>query len=142
MKRTTWLVLLLSITVLGCPLWAGAGEKQTEVHRLDAVVISATRTETPVFDTPQDVTVITRQEIMASPFERVEDIVRSVPGLYNFRHYSLQTNGIVSPIKMRGAGNNRVLFLVDGVPQNDNFNNAIAWVAWGHIPKVWNHFSQ
>jgi iron complex outermembrane receptor protein len=135
MKGTTWLVLLLSITVLGCPLWAGAVEQQTKVHRLDAVVISATRTETPVFDTPQDVTVITRREIMASPFERVEDIVRSVPGLYNFRHYSLQTNGIVSPIKMRGAGNNRVLFLVDGVPQNDNFNNAIAWVAWGHIPK-------
>ena len=36
---------------------------------------------------------------------------------------------------MRGVGKNRVLLLVDGVPQNDNFNNAIAWVAWGHIPK-------
>jgi iron complex outermembrane receptor protein len=33
------------------------------------------------------------------------------------------------------VGSNRVLILVDGVPQNDNFNNAIAWVGWGHIPK-------
>jgi outer membrane receptor for ferrienterochelin and colicin len=36
---------------------------------------------------------------------------------------------------MRGVGSNRVLLLVDGVPQNDNFNNAIAWVGWGYIPK-------
>ena len=72
---------------------------------------------------------------MASPFDRVEDIVRSVPGMYNFRHFALQTNGIVSPLKMRGVGSNRILILVDGVPQNDNFNNSIAWVAWGHIPK-------
>ncbi len=41
----------------------------------------------------------------------------------------------LQPLKMRGVGNNRLLVLVDGVPQNDNFNNAIAWVAWGHIPK-------
>jgi outer membrane receptor protein involved in Fe transport len=81
------------------------------------------------------VTVLTSEEIMASPFDRVEDIVRSVPGIYNFRHYGLQTNGIVSPLSMRGVGKNRVLLLVDGVPQNDNFNNAIAWVGWGYIPK-------
>jgi len=36
---------------------------------------------------------------------------------------------------MRGVGEHRILVLVDGVPQNDNFNDAIAWVAWGHIPK-------
>ncbi|MFO7713670.1 TonB-dependent receptor plug domain-containing protein [Desulfosarcina sp.] len=105
------------------------------MHRLDAVVVSATRTEIPVFDAPQSVTVISSEELMASPFERMEDIVRSVPGMYNFRHYGLQTNGIVSPLKMRGVGSNRVLILVDGVPQNDNFNNAIAWVGWGHIQK-------
>jgi outer membrane receptor protein involved in Fe transport len=103
--------------------------------RMDEIVVSATRTEIAVFDTPQDVTVITSEEIMSSPFDRIEDIVRSVPGIYNFRHFSLQTNGIVSPLIMRGVGKNRVLVLVDGVPQNDNFNNAIAWVAWGHIPK-------
>jgi outer membrane receptor for ferrienterochelin and colicin len=58
-----------------------------------------------------------------------------VPGVYNFRHFGLQTNGIVSPLSMRGVGKNRVLVLIDGVPQNENFNNGIAWVAWGHIPR-------
>lgn len=102
---------------------------------LAEMVVSASRTEVPVFDAPASVTILDRSEIETSPFERVEDIARSVPGVYNFRHYGLQTNGIVNPLSMRGVGKNRVLFMVDGVPQNDNFNNAISWVAWGHIPK-------
>lgn len=135
MNMREWWVCFVAATLMLNPVDGMAAESRQEAYQLDAVVVSATRTEMPVFDAPQSVTVIGADEIMASPFERVEDIVRSVPGLYNFRHYGLQTNGIVSPLKMRGVGNNRVLVLVDGVPQNDNFNNAIAWVAWGHIPK-------
>jgi len=107
----------------------------TAAAELPEVVVTASRSEMSVFDAPASVTVLTREDIEHSPFERMEDIVRSVPGLYNFRHYGMQTNGIVSPLSMRGVGKNRVLLLVDGVPQNDNFNNAISWVAWGHIPK-------
>ncbi|MGQ9648082.1 MAG: TonB-dependent receptor plug domain-containing protein [Thermodesulfobacteriota bacterium] len=127
--------VLLIIMSLLLTIAVQAQEQSEKFHSMDEVVVSATRTEIPVFDVPQDVTVIGSDEIMASPFDRVEDIIRSVPGIYNFRHYSLQTHGIVSPLIMRGVGQNRVLVLVDGVPQNDNFNNAIAWVAWGHIPK-------
>ncbi|MFW6373356.1 MAG: TonB-dependent receptor plug domain-containing protein [Thermodesulfobacteriota bacterium] len=135
MRRLKWICVAVAFSIYGYPLSLSAQEKAREVYRLDEVVVSATRSEIPVFDAPQSVTVISNEELMASPFERVEDIVRSVPGVYNFRHFGLQTNGIVSPLKMRGVGSNRVLVLVDGVPQNDNFNNAIAWVAWGHIPK-------
>ncbi|HID29764.1 MAG TPA: hypothetical protein EYP19_07130, partial [Desulfobacterales bacterium] len=131
MKGLKWIGSVIAIVALAVPIFAAAEEQPKDVYRLDAVVVSATRTEIPVVDAPQDVTVMTSDEIMASPFERVEDIVRSVPGIYNFRHFSLQTNGIVSPLIMRGVWKNRVLVLVDGVPQNDNFNNAIAWVAWG-----------
>jgi outer membrane receptor for ferrienterochelin and colicin len=135
MERFKWICIVFTLAVLGYPLSLLAQEQSKEPYRLEEVVVSATRSEIPVFDATQSVTVISNEEIMASPFERIEDIVRSVPGLYNFRHYALQTNGVVSPLKMRGVGSNRVLILVDGVPQNDNFNNAIAWVAWGHIPK-------
>lgn len=127
-------IFCAGVVVPSIPL-AEEDRQSKELYRLDSVVVSATRTETPLFDVPQSVTVLTSEEIMASPFERVEDIVRNVPGMFNFRHYALQTNGIVNPLVMRGVGQNRVLVLVDGVPQNDNFNNAIAWVAWGHIPK-------
>ncbi len=133
MKRGVVAALVALALVL--PVSGLGGDTEPKTIRLDEVVVSATRNEMSVFDAPQDVTVLSTEEIMASPFERVEDIIRNVPGIYNFRHYGLQTNGIVSPIKMRGVGSNRTLVLVDGVPQNDNFNNAIAWVAWGHIPK-------
>ncbi len=135
MKRLKRIGIVSAMALLTYPLSSPAQEPLTEVHRLDTVVVSTTRSEIPVFDAAQSVTVLSNEEIMSSPFERVEDIVRSVPGMYNFRHHALHTNGIVSPLKMRGVGNNKVLVLVDGVPQNDNFNNAIAWVGWGHIPK-------
>ena len=128
------MVILGLIFALPCLVIAG-DEKEAKVVKLGEVVVTATRSKIPVFDAPQSVTVISHKEIMASPFECVEDIVRSVPGMYNFRHYGVQTNGIASPLKMRGVGEHRILILVDGVPQNDNFNNAIAWVAWGYIPK-------
>ncbi len=135
MKGFKWIGMFSVVVAFGHPLWLFGQQTPGQRYRLEEVVVSSTRTEIPVFDAAQSVTVISEEEIMASPFDRVEDIVRAVPGLYNFRHFGLQTNGIVSPLKMRGVGNNRVLILVDGVPQNDNFNNAIAWVAWGHIPK-------
>jgi outer membrane cobalamin receptor len=135
MKGWKFIGLAVMLLVLGNSVWADNQDQPKSVHQLDTVVVSATRTEIPVFDATQSVTVLTSEEIMASPFDRVEDIVRSVPGIYNFRHYGLQTNGIVSPLSMRGVGKNRVLILVDGVPQNDNFNNSISWVAWGHIPR-------
>ena len=142
MKGLNLIILMMGILVLlpGLALTQEAKQGKREVEgrkviRLDEVVVSATRSEIPVFDAPQSVTVISSEEIMASPFDRVEDIVRSVVGIYNYRHYALQTRRIASPLKMRGVGEHRILVLVDGVPQNDNFNDAIAWVAWGHIPK-------
>ncbi len=135
MRRWKLTCFLLAAAVLGYPFGSPGEDQARTTQKLDAVVISATRSEVSPWDVSQDVMVLSEEEIMASPFSRVEDIVRGVAGIYNFRHYSLQTNGIVSPLIMRGVGKNRVLLLVDGVPQNDNFNNAIAWVAWGHIPK-------
>ena len=135
MKRLKWMGIVLILAVWGYTLPLLAQEQSKEQYSLGEIVVSTTRSEIPVVDATQSVTVISKQELMASPFERVEDIVRSVPGMYNYRHYALQTNGVASPLKMRGVGSNRILILVDGVPQNDNFNNSIAWVAWGHIPK-------
>ena len=142
MKGLNLIILMMGILVLlpGLALTQEAKQGKREVEgrkviRLGEVVVSATRSEIPVFDAAQSVTVISSEEIMASPFDRVEDIVRSVVGVYNYRHYAVQTHGIASPLKMRGVGEHRILVLVDGVPQNDNFNDAIAWVAWGHIPK-------
>lgn len=105
MNGRGWMGWLMAGIFLFAPLAGMAAERRQAAYQLDAVVVSATRSEMPVFDAPKSVTVIGADEIMASPFERVEDIVRSVPGLYNFRHYGLQANGIASPLKMRDGVN-------------------------------------
>jgi outer membrane receptor protein involved in Fe transport len=132
---------LQSVDANGAPREVGvvaaepqAGEKE-KAFDMTTIVVTTSRLESRAVDAAQTVSVITDEQIMASPFERVEDIVRSMPGVYNYRHYGQQTSGIQSPLSMRGVGKNRVLILVDGVPQNDTFNNSISWVAWGHIPK-------
>ncbi len=103
--------------------------------QLEEVVVSATRSEIAAFDASQSVTVIPEEEIAALPFERIEDILRFSVGVQNYSHYGNQTGGVSSHFSMRGVGRNRVLFMLDGVPLNDNFNNSIAWVSWGIIPK-------
>ncbi|MFO7885876.1 MAG: TonB-dependent receptor [Desulfobacteraceae bacterium] len=132
-----WLYFLSVLILAGWVIPAGSAAEETEkkIYKLDDIVISTSRNEVAVQDVAQSVTVLSSEQIMASPFERVEDIIRALPGVYNTRHYGTQTSGISNPITVRGVGGNRVLLLVDGVPQNDNFNNSIAWVAWGHIPK-------
>jgi len=125
------------VAAVWCVLACGANALavSSEIEHLEEIVVSATRSPLNIMDIPQSVSVLSQMELENSPFERVEDIVRSVPGVYNFRHNSMHTHGIMSPIIMRGAGINRVLILIDGVPQNDNFNNGMAWLTWGHIPK-------
>jgi len=130
---------ILTAAIIGLLTLNGLAQETTKdsikTIPLEEVAISSFRSRLQSKDIPQSASVISAKEIAVSPYHNVEDIIRSIPGVYNFRHSSLHTNGIVSPVDMRGVGKNRVLILVDGVPQNDNFNNSIAWVAWGHIPK-------
>ncbi|OQX27530.1 MAG: hypothetical protein BWK80_04850 [Desulfobacteraceae bacterium IS3] len=128
------IVMMIATAIIMFPLCCTA-EESTKTHRMDEVVVSATRSEIPVFDTSQSVTVISEEEIMNAPFERIEDILRYSAGIENHSHYGNQTGGVSSHLSMRGVGRNRILMLLDGVPLNDNYNNSIAWVAWGIVPK-------
>ena len=122
------MVLILLITT---PTYS----EEQRIHKMEEVVVSTSRTGVSVADAPQSITVISDREIMASPFERVEDILRFSAGVHNASHYGYQTGGIQSHLSMRGTGRNRVLMMLDGVPLNDNFSNSIAWVAWGLVPR-------
>ena len=135
MDRLKWFSIVLMIIIFGFPLSLAAQEQPEETYRLSEVVISASRIETPTFDTPQSVTVVSSEEIMASPFERFEDILMDTVGYEATSHYGTQRGGIRSHFSLRGVGPKRTLLLVDGVPLNDNFNNSILWVAKGVIPK-------
>ena len=108
LKRTAFLcaVLALSNPVL-------AQEPETE---LPEIVVTASRFEEPQLTTPQEVTVITKQEIERSHATFVTDVLSTQPDLQVVQNGG---PGTVATLYMRGGAGNQVLVLVDGVKMNN-----------------------
>jgi outer membrane receptor protein involved in Fe transport len=101
------------------------------------MVVSATRgVPRSAEDLPVSVTVISREEIEASPAATVDDILRTVPGIQLPLISSNTILPILPSISMRGLGlgdnGTRTLVLVDGLPANGAF---FGNVFWNRVPK-------
>ncbi|MGH2394741.1 MAG: TonB-dependent receptor, partial [Candidatus Limnocylindria bacterium] len=83
-----------------------------EEKRLEPVVVTATKIETPQEQLGAAVTVITEDDIQAYRWETVGDALRHVPGVDIHRSGSL---GKTTSIRIRGASPQQVQVLVDGV---------------------------
>jgi vitamin B12 transporter len=93
-----------------------AGITQAETTTLDTVVVTATRTETPLSQIGSSVTVITAEEIEEKQQTQVLDVLRSVPGINLYRYGNL---GSTTSISLRGTSNTHTLVLIDGVEFRD-----------------------
>lgn len=97
----------------------------------DDIIVTATRTARSITDVPASISVVTRDQIEATPARTIDDVLRRVPSLdlpiasTNEQH---PTNTIVS---MRGLSGIRSLVLLDGVPINDPF---FGYVQWSEVP--------
>ncbi len=134
-KRLFLLAVALNFILMQVTLAEEAATKKgTESFQLGQVIVTATRTERQIANVAASVTVIGKEDIEDSPFERIDDILRTTAGLNIDYHYGMHTIGGVRPANFRGTGGygDRTLVLVDGVPQN-NANNG--WVEWSQIPK-------
>ena len=102
---------------------------------LEAVVVSATRTEQRLGNVPASVNVVTRETIEASPAVVADDVLRQVPTFSLFRRTSsLVAQPTTQGVSLRGigpSGQSRTLVLLDGVPFNDPFGG---WVYWTRVP--------
>lgn len=96
-------------------LLAQADGSRPWTARLDPVVVTATRTDEPLSDVPQTVTVITREDIEESKVETVGDLLRAVAGVEVLQSGGRGTNTSVS---IRGSESDEVLVLIDGVQVN------------------------
>ncbi len=111
--------------------------------RLDAagiaeqVVVTATRSERSLRDIPASVSVISQEEIEASPALIADDLLRQVPSFSLFRRTSsLVAQPTTQGVSLRGigpSGQSRTLVLLDGVPFNDPFGG---WVYWTRVPLI------
>ncbi len=83
-----------------------------DVKKVEPVVVTATKVETPQGELGTSVTVITEDDVRTYNYTGVEDALRSVPGVDVARSGSL---GKTTTIRIRGAGPEQVVVLVDGM---------------------------
>jgi vitamin B12 transporter len=94
-----------------------------EVKKLEPVVVTATKIETPQERLGAAVTVITEEELTGRHVQSLADVLRQVPGVEIQRSGSL---GKTTALRIRGAGAAQVQVLVDGMrvksPTTGDFN--------------------
>ena len=91
---------------------------------LSEMVVTATKTETPIRDVPAAVEVVDSASLATSGAKTVLEAVRSVTGVtdasFGENFQSIQLRGL----PRLGNENETVLLLIDGVPQTDSRNSA------------------
>ncbi|MBN2107176.1 MAG: TonB-dependent receptor [Deltaproteobacteria bacterium] len=98
--------------------WDNTTAQPAPVHRLDEVIVTATRSEKSADEVSADVDVLSKQDIKTAPAANVDGMLQRFSGIDITRPSDM---AITYPmqIAIRGvSGGNRVLFMVDGVPIN------------------------
>ena len=85
-------------------------------NMLDAIVVTATRTETPLKEIASSVTVVTAADIERKQQASVSDVLRGTPGLDVVQSGG---RGRATSFFLRGTNSDHTLVLVDGVEMND-----------------------
>jgi outer membrane cobalamin receptor len=102
---------------------------------MEAVTVTATRSERRTGDVPASISTLDRQDIRQSPALVADDVLRQIPTFSLFRRTSsLASHPTAQGVSLRGigpSGVSRTLVLVDGVPVNDPFGG---WVYWSRVP--------
>ena len=98
------------------------------------IVVTGQGLEEQAGERGYDTVTIDRAEIEASASSRLEDVLRDVAGLQQFRRSdSRSANPTSQGITLRGIGGNassRALLILDGVPQSDPFGGWVAFPAY------------
>ena len=130
---------LLSLPACAADLTEGIDEDvvaEMVTPEIQPVTATATRISRPLGAVPASVIVLDRARIEAASGQRLDDLLRSVPGFSLFRRQpSLMAHPTTQGATLRGigaTGASRALVLVDGIPVQDPFGG---WVYWGRIPR-------
>jgi outer membrane receptor protein involved in Fe transport len=121
---------------------AGADSRVLEIVLRPAgvdeqVIVSATRSDLPLSQSPGSTIVFSQNDLAASPTLMMDDVLRQVPGFTLFRRTdSRVANPTAQGVSLRGlggSGTSRALVLEDGVPLLDPFGG---WVYWDRVPRA------
>jgi outer membrane receptor protein involved in Fe transport len=121
-------VIRLAPLLILVPAAAAAQQQQPEI------VVTGRGLEAGLGERAYDVTEIGRERLDHSASDRLEDVLRDVPGFQQFRRSDARTaNPTSQGATLRALGGNassRALLILDGVPQTDPFGGWIAWPAY------------
>jgi vitamin B12 transporter len=109
------------------PTWAQADGKDNP----DDIIVIGAPLPNPIGDAAYAITTIASDRTNGTASGRVEDALRDVAGLTQFRRTNARSaNATSQGATLRGLGGNassRALLILDGVPQTDPFGG---WVTW------------
>ncbi len=116
MKRFLRLgVFLFSLAAI---IWAESGARGEEVE-LGQIVVTATRTEVEISDSPQSISVITKEEIMSSPDWTIPEVIQRATGVQINQTGPI---GGLNTASIRGSEAGQVLIMIDSRRINDAQN--------------------
>ncbi|WP_192035155.1 TonB-dependent siderophore receptor [Halomonas sp. YLGW01] len=107
-KHPLTLAIALASAATLAPAWAQEEASSDETQTLDTLTVTsaATKTETPFNETPQSVSVITKDEIREQGSESVQEATRYTAGVFTGQYGA--TAGRYDAIKLRGLGSDSI----------------------------------
>jgi vitamin B12 transporter len=98
------------------------------------IIVTGAALDTAKGDAAYDIVTIDRDRIAATASGRIEDVLKDVAGLTQFRRTDARSaNATSQGATLRGLGGNassRALLVLDGVPQTDPFGGWVTWPAF------------
>lgn len=119
-------VIMLAVLSLSAQIQQVSAQSDTlRTQFLDEVVISASRSEQSIGNTPRSMSVVDQKQIDQSTYNSVGDLLARQEGIYLVG--ANQTPGTNQALFLRGANSNQVLVMIDGVRITDpsSPNNAV-----------------
>ena len=115
-------LILGTLSVTALPVFAENAAADTEnlgKFNLETVVVTATRTEKSLIDTPANAQVITKEQITEQGYNSLYEAVTSISqaGIMGWQEDGSDYSGMLTRIRLRGMDNG-TLVLIDGHPAN------------------------
>ncbi|PKL82109.1 MAG: hypothetical protein CVV24_11795 [Ignavibacteriae bacterium HGW-Ignavibacteriae-3] len=107
-------VFFISLLLLSHSLNAQSPDSVKTIF--NEIVVTATKSETPLYSVGSSISVITSEEISKGQFQTVVDVLREETGLSIIQQGG---PGKLANVFIRGANPNHTLVIVDGVKMND-----------------------
>ncbi|WDN88739.1 iron complex outermembrane recepter protein [Desulfosarcina sp. BuS5] len=122
---------LLFVLIFNCSLYAEdqTGRQDTETVKMEEMVVTSTRTEHSMLDTPSNISVITSKDIASMDAKTLPEVIKKLPGAF----YS-NASGLEPHLSLRGTRigmSGGAMVILNGIPVS---MGKFGYTDWESIP--------